>query len=98
MEDFNIDDYLNDPDFEQKMADYKERMIHEAIEHNYENMAKNGISDWHVRHMNKDEMTQLKETLQFMMKHFLEYEEYEKVNEEKDSEVLQDDKCNGDDD
>ena len=74
MEDFNIDDYLNDPDFERKMEDYKELMIHEAIEHNYEN----GISDWHVRHMNKDEMTQLKETLQFMMKHFLEYEEYEK--------------------
>ena len=77
-EDFNIDDYLNDPDFEEKMQDYKERMIHEAIEHNYENMAKNGVSEWHVRHMNKEEMTQLKETIQFMMKHFIDFEEYEK--------------------
>lgn len=78
MEDFNIDDYLNDPDFERKMEDYRERMIAEAVESNYNNMSKNGISDWHVRHMNKDEMSQLKETIQFMLKYFIEEEQYEK--------------------
>lgn len=78
MKDFNIDDYLDDPDFEGKMEAYREKMIHQAVEQNYKNMKENGVSDWHVRHMNKEEMTQLKETLQFMTKHFIEMEEYEK--------------------
>ena len=36
--DFNIDDYLNDPDFENKMEAYRDRMISEAIDTNYENI------------------------------------------------------------
>lgn len=78
MEDFNIDDYLNDPEFEQKMEAYKEAMITEAIENNYKNIKKNGISDWHVRHMERDEMLQLKDTLIYMTKHYIDLEEYEK--------------------
>ena len=77
-DEFNIDDYLENPEFERKMEAYKERMIAQAIEHNYENMSKNGISDWHVRHMNKDEMTQLKETLEFMLKYYIDEEQYER--------------------
>lgn len=78
MEDFNIDDYLNDPEFEQKMEAYKEAMITEAIETNYKNIKENGISDWHVRHMGRDEMLQLKDTLIYMTKHYIDLEEYEK--------------------
>lgn len=78
MENFNLDDYLEDPDFERKMEAYRERMIADAVEQNYQNMKENGIAEWHVRHMNKEEMTQLKETIQFMMKHFIDLEEYEK--------------------
>ena len=77
-EDFNIDDYLNDPDFEQKMEAYRDRMIHEAIEHNYENMEKNGLAEWHLRHMANDDIKQLKETVQFILKHFIDLEQYEK--------------------
>lgn len=75
---FNIDDYLNDPDFEQKMEAYREAMIDEAIEANYSNIKKNGISDWHIRHMSKDDIEQLKETIVFMTKHFIDLEQYEK--------------------
>ena len=79
MEDgFNIDDYLNDPEFEQKMEAYKNAMITEAIENNYKNIKENGISDWHVRHMERDEMLQLKDTLVYMTKHYIDLEEYEK--------------------
>lgn len=77
-DDFNIDDYLNDPEFEQKMEAYREAMIHEAIDTNYENIKKNGISDWHIRHMEKSDMLELKETLQFMTKHYIDLEQYER--------------------
>ena len=79
-EDFNIDDYLNDPDFEKKMEAYREAMIEEAIETNYNNIKENGISDWHVRHMAKDDMKQLKETLVYMTKHYIDLEQYEKCS------------------
>tara|TARA_B110000240_G_scaffold62235_1_gene70874 strand:+ start:1263 stop:1556 length:294 start_codon:yes stop_codon:yes gene_type:complete len=75
---FNIDDYLNDPDFEGKLESYRELMIIEAIEHNYQNIVDQGLSDWHLREMDKSELTGLKETLVFMTKHFLDLEEYEK--------------------
>ncbi len=77
-DDFNIDDYLNDPEFEQKMEAYREAMIHEAIDTNYENIKKNGISDWHIRHMEKSDMLELRETLQFMTKHYIDLEQYER--------------------
>ena len=44
MSGFNIDDYLNDPDFENKLENYREKMILEAIEHNFENIKKNNQS------------------------------------------------------
>ena len=42
------------------------------------NAKKNGISDWHIRHMEKQELVELKETFQFMMKHYIDLEQYEK--------------------
>lgn len=78
MEDFNIDDYLNDPEFEQKMEAYREAMISDAIVSNFEKIKENGISDWHIRHMKTEEMLQLKDTLVFMTKHFIDLEQYEK--------------------
>jgi hypothetical protein len=77
-DDFNIDDYLNDPEFENKMESYREAMIHEAIDANYANIKKNGISDWQLRHMEKQEIVELKETLSFMMKHYIDLEQYER--------------------
>ncbi len=77
-DDFNIDDYLNDPEFENKMESYRESMIHEAIEANYDNIKKNGISDWHIRHMERKDLLDLKDTLIYMTKHFIDSEQYEK--------------------
>ena len=78
--DFNIDDYLNDPDFENKMEAYRDRMIYEAIDTNYENIKKNGISDWQLRHMEKQEILELKETLTFMTKYYIDLEQYERCS------------------
>jgi hypothetical protein len=75
---FNIDDYLNDPEFENKLENYREKMILEAIEHNYQNIVSNGLSAWHLREMTQTELTGLKETLIYMTKHFIDLEEYEK--------------------
>lgn len=77
-DDFNIDDYLNDPEFEQKMEAYKNAMIEEAIEKNYNSIKENGLSDWHMRHMETEEVIQLKETIVYMTKHFIDLEQYEK--------------------
>ncbi len=80
MSGFNIDDYLNDPDFENKLENYREKMILEAIEHNFENIKKNGLSNWHLREMSNTDLVGLKETLIFMTKHFIDNEEYEKCS------------------
>lgn len=79
-DDFNIDDYLNDPEFEQKMEAYREAMITEAINTNFKNIKENGLSDWHIRHMDKTEINALKETLIYMTKHYIDLEEYEKCS------------------
>jgi|TARA_B110000459_G_scaffold180186_1_gene206730 hypothetical protein len=75
---FNIDDYLNDPDFEGKLETYREKMILEAIEHNYQNIVKQGLSAWHLREMTNPELKGLRETLVYMTKHFIDDEQYEK--------------------
>lgn len=77
---FNIDDYLNDPEFENKLEAYREEMINEAIEHNFKNLSEQGLSAWHLRNMEADELNQLKETIVFMTKHFIEMEAYEKCS------------------
>jgi|TARA_B100001248_G_C27326956_1_gene429485 hypothetical protein len=94
MSGFNIDDYLNDPDFENKLENYREKMIFEAIEHNFKNIKENGLSSWHLREMTHTNLVGLKETLIFMTKHFIDNEEYEKCGMlkkelEKIEEILQ---------
>ena len=78
MSGFNIDDYLNDPDFDIKLENYRVKMILEAIEHNFKNIKENGLSSWHLREMSNTDLVGLKETLIFMTKHFIDSEEYEK--------------------
>tara|TARA_B100000989_G_scaffold287972_1_gene258183 strand:+ start:1686 stop:1976 length:291 start_codon:yes stop_codon:yes gene_type:complete len=80
MEGFNIDDYLNDPEFENKLENYREKMIQEAINHNYQNIVKNGLSTFHLREMTHTNLIGLKETLIFMTKNFIDNEEYEKCS------------------
>ena len=80
MEGFNIDDYLNDPEFENKLENYREQMIQEAINHNYQNIVKNGLSTFHLREMTHTNLIGLKETLIFMTKNFIDNEEYEKCS------------------
>ena len=41
-------------------------------------MEKNGLAEWNLRHMANDDIKQLKETVQFMLKHFIDLEQYEK--------------------
>ena len=79
-DDFNFDDFLDksNSDFEMKLEEYKERMIQIAIEANYDQMEKNGINDWHLRHMNPDELKSLGATFKMMLEYFEDREEFEK--------------------
>jgi hypothetical protein len=79
-EDFNFDEFMENSqrEFESNLAAYKERMMLIAIESNYDNIAKNGISEWHLRHLPQSELNDLNETFRMMIEHFQDLEEYEK--------------------
>jgi len=79
-DDFDFDDFMENSqkDFENNLEAFQERMVVLAIENNYANIEENGISDWHLRMMERDELRSLKITLEKMIEHFLQDEEYEK--------------------
>ena len=79
-DDFDFEEFMENSnrEWESKLNDWRERMILEAIELNYKKIKENGISDWHVRHMDKTEAAHLVETINYMMLHFEALEEYEK--------------------
>jgi hypothetical protein len=79
-EDFDFDDFLenSDNEFNAKLEEYKERMIAQAIEHNYDSIINKGISEWHLRMMDQEEIDQLNQTFEVMIDHFEQLEEYEK--------------------
>jgi len=80
FDDFDFESYMEESnrDWDAKMEKWKQRMVLEAIESNYAKIEANGISDWHARHLNLDELNGLLETLTFMIDHYVETEEYEK--------------------
>lgn len=79
-DDFNFDDFLDNSnsDFEMKLEEYRDRMIQMAIEANYDQIEKNGINDWHLRHMYPDELKSLGATFKMMLEYFEDREEFEK--------------------
>ena len=80
FEDFDFNSYMDESNknWDAKMEVWKERMVAEAIEMNYNNIKENGICDWHARHLTKEELLALQETMHFMIDHYVESEEYEK--------------------
>lgn len=79
-EDFNFDEFMENSnrDFEMKLQDYQEKMMKIAIETNYDQIEKNGINEWHLRHMHDSELVDLDRTFKMMLDYFEENEEYEK--------------------
>jgi methionyl-tRNA synthetase len=79
-EDFDFDDFLENSnnEFNSKLEEYKEKTIAQAIEHNYEAIVEKGISEWHLRHMDEREISELNQTFEVMIDHFEQLEEYEK--------------------
>mgnify|MGYP003671151681 FL=1 len=79
-EEFNFDDFMEDSnrDFEIKLEEYRDKMMSIAIEDNFSNISKNGINEWHLRHMNSDELISLKVTFNMMVSYFEEREDCEK--------------------
>lgn len=84
FDDNDFEDFMNDDqedfqfDLKNKLEEYKERMIAQVIEDNYAAIEAKGISEWHLRHMEADELKALKSTLDTMIEYFIQYEEYEK--------------------
>lgn len=79
-EDFNFDDFMEDSnnEFNSRLEAWKERLMINAIETNFEKISENGISEWHLRNMDAKELENLKGTLQIMLDHYQDLEEYEK--------------------
>ena len=79
-DDFNFDDFMEESNgaFETKLEEYRERMMLEAIEENYRQLEKNGLGEWHLRNMENDELVSLQQTIDIMLKHFEEDEDFEK--------------------
>ena len=79
-DDFNFDDFMEESEnqFNAKLEEWKERMMVDAIETNYQKLEENGISEWHLRNMETNEIENLCNTLKIMLDHFEDLEEYEK--------------------
>ena len=79
-EEFNFDDFMenSNSDFEIKLEEYRDKMMKLAIEANYENIVKNGINEYHLRHMYDAELNDLSNTLRMMLQYFEDMEDYEK--------------------
>ena len=76
----NFDDFLEEGNeaFNSKLEEWRERLMINAIESNYEQIETNGISMWHLRNMDSKELANLENTLKIMLEHYQELEEYEK--------------------
>lgn len=79
-EDFDFDEFMENSnrDFEMKLEAYRDRMMTMAIETNYDNLVKNGINEWHLRHLDEQALRDLENTFTLMISHYEALEEYEK--------------------
>jgi hypothetical protein len=79
-EDFDFDDFMEESnnEFEAKLEEYRDRMMLQAIEQNYKQIKENGLGEWHLRNMDNGELIALQGTLEIMLKHFEDEEEFEK--------------------
>jgi len=75
-----FDDFLEESneEFNSKLEEWQERLMINAIETNFEKIKENGISDWHLRNMDTNELKNLDNTLNIMLEHYENLEEYEK--------------------
>jgi len=75
-----FDDFLEESneEFNSKLEEWQERLMISAIETNFEKIKENGISDWHLRNMDTNELKNLDNTLNIMLEHYENLEEYEK--------------------
>lgn len=75
-----FDDFLEESneEFNSKLEEWQERLMINAIETNFEKIKENGISDWHLRNMDDLELKNLDNTLNIMLEHYENLEEYEK--------------------
>jgi hypothetical protein len=80
FDDFDFESYMaeSNREWDSKMEKWKERMVIEAINNNYDNISKNGISETHAGQLSQSDLVDLVETLNFMVDHYIESEEYEK--------------------
>lgn len=79
-EDFDFEDFMNESakEFESNLNEFREKMMVIAIENNYKSIKEKGLSDWHLRMMDLDELEALKITLHTMIDYYVDLEEYEK--------------------
>lgn len=79
-EDFDFNELMGDNEMEKKLEAYRQKMIEEAINENYRRIETNGLSEFHMRHLETSELIALKQTLNTMLEYFVDpdIEAYEK--------------------
>ena len=80
MDDFEFENFIDgsNSNFERKIEDFIQSMMEKAIEANYENITKNGISNWHLQQMDDIEIGDIRMTLEKMIKYYEDLEMYER--------------------
>ena len=78
-EDFEFNEnFMENSEFNAKLEEWRERIMVDAIESNYELIRKNGINDLSLQTMEIEALKDLNTTLHMMIEHYTKLEEYEK--------------------
>lgn len=81
MEDnFDFNEFMEEDNdgFNHKLEEWRETIMAELIEQNYKQIEKKGIDPVHLKNMESNEISALQETLETMLEHYEELEEFEK--------------------
>lgn len=77
---FDFGEFMEGDDngFNPKLEEWRETIMAELIEQNYKQIEKKGIDPVHLKDMEPNDISALQETLETMLEHYEELEEFEK--------------------
>ena len=79
MEDFDFEQFMDDSDdnFNGSLNEWRDRLMVNAIESNFENIKEKGLDPVYLKMMDIEELKNLYDTLNVMIEHYVELEMYE---------------------
>jgi len=78
MDDFNFDEWAGNShaDFNSNLHEWQEKIMISSIESNFKKIKEKGIDELQLRTISSSEIKDLQNTLQIMIEHYKELEEY----------------------